>query len=371
MKTAIIMPAYKPDEKMITFLDSLLEAGMKDIIIINDGSGEPFEPIFAQAAAHPEVTLLIHEVNKGKGAGLKTAFKYLSENRADIDGAITCDADGQHNLNSIQTCLAAFEKEPDSVIIGGRDFKNVDMPFHNLLGNRISSVVYRFAIGIKLKDTQTGLRVIPAKWFELLSDIKGDRYEYETSMFIAMMNNNIPYREVPIETIYIDDNASSHFNVLKDSFKIYKIVLGYFFKFVLTSLSSWVIDIGIYYLTGMILDKCFATFAADSWQLIVYSVSWRVTVCTLTSRVISSIFNFLMNRKTVFKSADNVGQTAVRYYILAVCQLMASLLLVDLFADKILGVSGVLQTVVKCVVDFLLFILSYTVQRKWVFKNKK
>ena len=374
------MPAYKPDEKMITFLDSLLGAGMNDIIIINDGSGEEFDPIFEQAKAHPEVTLLVHEVNKGKGAGLKTAFKYLSENRQDIDGAVTCDADGQHDLKSIQDCLKAFVEEPDSVIIGGRDFKKSGIPWTNRAGNNISSVVYRFAIGIKLKDTQTGLRVIPAKWFETFSTIKGDRYEYETSMFISMMNNKIQYREVPITTIYIDDNASSHFNIFKDSFKIYKIVLGYFLKFILSSLTSWVVDIGIF---AIAIAVCSAIWNLDSkvseeasFIAAIFQGKWNLyittnLIATVASRVISSIVNFIINRKVVFKDCSDLGGTVKRYYLLALCQMLLSFILVDLLTDCVFCVMGFWSVVIKCVVDACLFIFSYGIQRKWVFKNKK
>ncbi|MBE6017429.1 MAG: glycosyltransferase [Lachnospiraceae bacterium] len=370
MKTAIIMPVLNPDHKMTDFLDSLLEAGFKDIIIVNDGSKAETVHHFEEAAKHPEVTVLTHEVNRGKGAGLKTAFSYLAANRPDIDGAVTVDGDGQHDVNSINNCLAKFETDPHAMVIGGRDFDDPSVPPRSKAGNKISRVVYRFACGIKLNDTQTGLRVIPAEYFEKFSTLKGDRYEYETNMLIALVNMNIPYTEVPIKTIYIDDNASSHFNTFKDSFKIYKLVLANFFKFILASISSWLVDIGFFALTGLILDKFFPAVSTGYLHLL-YDVSLRVIICTVVARVISSFFNFMINRKTVFKSTDNFGSTVGRYYILAVCQLLASMLLVDLFADKLLGIKGALQTVVKCVVDLILFLVSYNIQRKWVFKNKK
>lgn len=368
MKHVIVMPVYNPDEKMTIFVDSLLEAGFDDIVMVNDGSREDTLTYFEQAAAHPEVTLLVHEVNGGKGKALKTAFSYLAANRQDVDMAITVDGDGQHNVDCINSCLAAADEHPGTIILGGRDFADKNIPARSRVGNKISATVYRFAIGVKLNDTQTGLRVIPAKYFEPFSGIKGDRYEYETNMLVTIANLQAPYLEVPIETIYIDDNASSHFNPIKDSVKIYLVVLKNFFKFMISSILSWLVDIGLFTLLVYLLE---GKLTSEINVFGLFKLSTNVLVCTAAARVVSSIVNFIINRKTVFKSADNVASTAVRYYILVICQLLASSILVDIFAVDLLNVTGILETVVKCIVDICLFIASYGIQRGWVFKNKK
>ena len=358
MNYVIVIPTLNPDHKMTDFVDALVGAGYQNILLVNDGSTKETVCWFEKASEHPEVTVLTHEVNKGKGAGLKTAFRYLAENRPDIDAAITADADGQHNIESISRCVKAYEEHPGSVIFGGREFSDKNIPFRSRFGNKVSSVVYSFSCGVKLQDTQTGLRIIPADYFAKFSTLKGDRYEYETHMIIAVKELQIPYHEVSIDTIYIDDNESSHFNPLKDSFRIYKIVLAYFFKFMASSLFSWLVDIGIYALV-----------------MALFRDVWTATTChlvaTIASRVISSVVNYILNRKVVFKAVDNVRKTAVRYYILAICQMLISFLLVDLLANRVLKVTGVLDVIIKCVVDACLFIFSYGIQRKWVFKNKK
>lgn len=361
MKVSVIIPAYEPDEKMTGFVESLVSnkdtLSIENIVIVNDGSSIDALPYFDTVKSYSEVILLEHEKNRGKGAALKTAFAYLHANCPDIDCAVCADADGQHTVDCIGRCLEVFRGNPQQIVLGGRDFGTGNVPARSLWGNRISAFVYSFAIGIKLKDTQTGLRIIPSEYFEEFSELKGDRYEYETQMLITISNRKIPYTEVAIETIYIDDNASSHFNPLKDSAKIYGVVLRYFFKFIISSISSWVVDIGSY--------SILLYFIKDQ-----VSVSEQVLICTIVSRVISSVFNYLMNRHTVFKATDNVAITALKYYILALCQLMASYGLVYLFTD-ILKVGSILQVVIKCLVDLFLFIFSYQIQRGWVFKNKK
>ena len=358
MNYAIVIPTLNPDEKMTDFVDVLTASGYETIILVNDGSSPETVRYFEIAAQHPQVTVLTHEVNKGKGAGLKTAFRYLAEKCPDVDAAITADADGQHTVASISRCAEAFEKEPEAVIFGGREFSDKKIPFRSRFGNKISSVVYRFSCGIKLNDTQTGLRIIPAVYFDKFSALKGDRYEYETNMIIAVKEMQIPYREVPIETIYINDNESSHFNPLKDSARIYRIVLGYFMKFLGSSLVCWLIDIGIYTLAVALLEGKVNDGTME-------------VIAGAASRIISSICNYIINRKIVFKAVDNVRKTAIRYYILAACQMLVSILLVNVFADRILSVAGLWHTVIKCVVDGCLFVFSYGIQRKWVFKNKK
>ena len=378
---AIIIPALNPDQKMTKFVDALVNEGYQNIILVNDGSSSPEAAVcFEKAAEYPQVRVLTHEVNRGKGAALKTAFGFLAEHGQGIKAAITADADGQHNLASLSRCAQAYEENPGSVIFGGREFSDKNIPFRSRFGNKVSSVVYRFSCGIKLQDTQTGLRVVPAEYFEKFSTLKGDRYEYETQMIIAVKELNIPYHEVAIETIYIDDNESSHFNPIKDSLRIYRIVLAYFVKFLFSSLTSWVVDIGVYWIT---MSICVA-----SWHLqdsIEESVSlasalinhtWNhhiaaVLIATLTSRVISSIVNFILNRKVVFKDVADVRKTAVKYFTLALCQMILSFLLVDLLANGLLHVTGFLNVLIKCIVDMCLFVFSYGIQRKWVFKNKK
>ena len=357
MKISVIIPAYEPDEKMVAFIDSLIKNSFEDIIVVDDGSSAAASRYFDEAKKRPGVTVLVHEVNKGKGAALKTAFSYLAENRPDSDGAACADADGQHTAESIKTCLKAYEENPGCVILGGRDFNKGNIPARSVFGNKLSSFVYRFAVGIKLGDTQTGLRIIPPEYFTLFAGLKGNRYEYETQMLIAIGNNKIPYREVPIETIYIEGNESSHFNPVKDSIRIYAVVLKYFIKFAASSLSSYLIDIAIYAIILFLIENKVSTGV-------------QVFVCTVVSRVLSSIFNFTMNRKTVFKATDNLWGTTIKYYTLMVCQMTASYLLVFLFTD-ILKVSGALQLIIKAVVDVVLFLFGYQIQRAWVFKNKK
>ena len=99
---SIIIPAYQPDEKVLSTIQGLIEAGFDDILVVDDGSSESCEKIFTAIEATKKCTLLRHAVNQGKGAALKTATKYFNESRKDREVVVTVDADGQHLVKDIE-----------------------------------------------------------------------------------------------------------------------------------------------------------------------------------------------------------------------------------------------------------------------------
>lgn len=357
MKVSVIIPSLNPDNKLVAVVDALLEEGFQDIIIVNDGSDENHMEPFRTIAEHKECTILTHEVNKGKGRGLKTAFEFCLSHRTDIDGVVTVDGDNQHRAKDIRTCSETMVRT-GNVVLGVRNFSGKDVPARSRFGNNMTSGVFKIFCGLDISDTQTGLRAIPFKYLEVFDKVDGERFEYETNMLLALKKYKIGFEEEPIETVYIDDNSSSHFNPIKDSLKIYKVIFKYIFKstgmkYVGSSIASWVIDNGI--------------FNVLEFLLIGMAVSTRILISTAVARVMSSIFNFTLNRNAVFKSESGLGRTIVRYYILWFCQLLCSYGLVYL-ATKTMALGVVMSGVAKIIIDLVLFLISYQIQKRWVFK---
>lgn len=350
MKVSVIIPSLNPDEKLQCVVDSLVDYGFDDIIIVNDGSDNEHLRPFEILSDYEQCTVIGYDINKGKGRALKTAFEYCIKNRPDIDGVVTVDGDNQHRAADIKACCEEMDRYKDSVVLGVRDFSGSNVPYKSRFGNNMTSFVFKFACGLNISDTQTGLRAIPAKYLELFTKIKGERFEYETNMLLELKNNNIGYREVKIETVYIDENASTHFNPIKDSLKIY----GVIFKFLFSSFASSLIDLGIFTLIGSLL-------------LGVLSDSRRIFAATCAARVISSLFNYTFNRKAVFKSKSGIRSTMVRYYILCVCQLCVSYALVYAVTELFM-LNMFLTVIAKALIDVCLFVISFQIQRRWVFK---
>ncbi len=352
-KVTIVLPSLNPDEKLNKVVDGLLSAGFEDIVLVNDGSDEAHLEPFRQAAAHKEVTLLTHEVNKGKGRALKTAFSYVVDNRKQTAGVITVDGDNQHTVNDIRACAEKMLECKDKVILGCRDFTQDNVPWKSRVGNVSTSLVFRLLCGIKISDTQTGLRAIPYQYLPLMCEVEGERFEYETQMLFAIKKNHIGMEEVKIETVYLEDNASTHFDPIKDSLKIYKII----FKFMISSGTSFLIDYGIYSLLVFLIGGNF-------------SRGLRLFIATFAARAVSSICNYAMNKKAVFKSKASVSRSLIRYYILCVFQTAASYGLVYLLSS-LCRAGSFLEIVLKLAVDIVLFIISFQIQHRWVFKEER
>lgn len=349
---SIIIPAYKPDHKMIDTLTELVNAGFSDILVVDDGSGDEFAPIFAQVAAIPECTLLRHPVNRGKGAALKTAMTFFLDNRPEQAGVVTADADGQHLTEDIiATSRAMLEKK--CIILGCRDFSLPHVPSTSRAGNRITIAVFRLFFGMKVSDTQTGLRAFPRETLPVILTAKGDRYEFETYMLFLMNQHRMPFDEVKISTVYIEENKSSHFHKVRDSIRIYALIL----KYLLSSVAASIIDEGAFFLFKLL----FGGLAAIFWIPTTF-------IAAFLARIISSIVNYLINAKVVFEGQTN-KTTLLKYYVLAVAQILISTFVVFL-AERLLHInSAFLITLIKIITDTILFFFSFRIQHKWVFKK--
>ena len=335
MSIYILIPAYKPDEKLIQLLKDL--DNVMPVLVVDDGSGQNCAHIFDEAEALG-ATVLHHPENKGKGAALKTGIKYLADKGA--QGIITADSDGQHTPEDIQKIADAMAENPDTFITGGRDFSQ--MPPRSKFGNTITCWLFRLTTRIKITDTQTGLRGLPSCMFENLLSVEGDRYEYEMNVLLKLREWGTPYKEIPISTVYIGSNESSHFQPINDGLKIFLRVIEY----ALSSLSCTFVDYLIYILLL-------------SFKLL--QPAW----CFAVARICSSTLNYQLNRRIVFKGKPSV-KSAFQYAALVVIILIIGSTSVNLLTK--LGIGGILS---KVIIDTVLFILNYVIQNKVIFAKPK
>lgn len=213
---AIVIPAYEPDDSLVSLLERL-RTGFTRIVVVDDGSKRA-AGTFAQVEKMPGITLLRHESNKGKGAALKTAFKKIFTDFPEIDGVVTADADGQHLPEDILKVAEATKANQDRYTLGVRAFSG-NVPLRSRFGNAWSRYFFFLLTGVMVYDTQTGLRGIPRALLPDATAIPGDRYEYEMRMLVAAARNRHKPVQVPIKTVYLNENKSSHFNPIRDSLK--------------------------------------------------------------------------------------------------------------------------------------------------------
>jgi glycosyltransferase involved in cell wall biosynthesis len=221
----LTVPAYNPPEQILTVINELTATFACPIVIVNDGSTFQYHSLFTTLAALPNVTLLKHAVNLGKGAALKTAFNHILCNYPECKGVVTLDADGQHKLEDIKRVFYTFKEQPASLVLGARTFEQDNVPLKNRFGNILTRSLFRIIHKRKLNDTQTGLRAIPTTQLGNLLKLPANGYEFELKMLIQCLLNGCNIEEVAIETVYLNKNASSHFRPIVDSFRILKALL--------------------------------------------------------------------------------------------------------------------------------------------------
>lgn len=341
MKPVIIIPAYKPDSTLIDLIQELLN-NQQAIIVVNDGSGQNYAPLFAELEKMASVTVLHHAVNLGKGQALKTAFNYfLTHQPQDCPGVVTADADGQHLSVDIQKTADELAQNPFSLILGARTFKK-GVPFRSRFGNNLTRLIFRLLIGQSLQDTQTGLRGIPRHFLQVLLKTSSSGYDFELDMLISASKRKIKINEVPISTVYKDENKSSHFNPLIDSFKIYFV----FFRFLIFSILSGFID-----------------FCAFS---LAFFFCQNILVSETLARVFSGTCNFLLNKELVFQSKQKMLPEALKYALLCLVNLIFSYGLIsslvflgaNIYASKMIALIG-------------LFFANFAIQKVLVFGKEE
>ena len=346
----VIIPSLSPDERMIRLVQDLSDSGFENIILVNDGSGPEYNSFFERANNIKGCTLLTHNVNLGKGRALKTAFNYILS-MPEVIGSVTADSDGQHNVEDIIKTAQMLEENPGNLVLGVRDFDLPIVPVKSRLGNKITRSLFSFLSGVKVSDTQTGLRGISVKFMRHLMNTGGERFDFEMNMLLECRTRSVAITEVPIATIYENQNASTHFNPLLDSVRVYLT----FLKYIASSVVCFSLDILVFSLIAAFM------FSQN------FSQGVTIAASTFTARALSSLAQFSINYKITFK--DSIRSAIRRYYLLVFFQMLASFACVSLLL-YIPALDG-RQTVVKIVVDMLLFIVSYKVQLGWVFKNKK
>lgn len=351
-RIGILIPALDPDQNLVTLMGQLLATNQFDhrIIVVDDGSSD--KRIFQQLETqyHERLRVIYNAENSGKGTALKQGFSAFIHDYPEIAGIATMDSDGQHTVPDLLNCIALFTQHPGDMVTGQRTFPK-SIPLRSRFGNLLTNALVRGLTGLPITDTQTGLRVIPIAYAKTALTFTGQRYAFEFEMLLQAKANQVGIREQPIQTIYIDNNSASHFRVIRDSLSIYL----RFIKFALSGLLSFVVDIGLFALIVHITTT--------------YSLN-TVLSATVVARLLSAIVNYTVNHHMVF---DHQGHATLIKYILLMCIQM----LISGYATHALSVlvaSGhsltLITTGVKVVVDFLLFLVSYQVQKHWIFKKE-
>lgn len=334
----ILIPAYEPDLRLVQLVRDL--AGhLPDarVLVVDDGSGPAYRGVF-QVAADAGATILHAPTNGGKGVALRRGFAWASEHAPD-EAVVCADCDGQHAPTDIARVAALVE--PGTMVLGGRRFTGPGVPLRSRVGNTVSRWLFGAVTGVAVGDTQTGLRAYGNDVLGWLQSVPGDRFEYEFNLLLRATSAGIRIVETPIETIYLDENASSHFSPVRDSLRIYAPLL----RFGASSLVGYVID-------AVVL-------------VVLVSLGTPLVAAVVGARLSSAVVNFTINRRLVFAHEGSRRDAAVRYATLAAALLGANVVLMAAFVTA----WGMPLLLAKVLVEAVLFFVSYGVQNRLVFST--
>lgn len=338
-----LIPAYKPTEEVINVAKQLINSKVFEAIYcVDDGSGSKYHHIFTNLE-NLGVNILRHAVNMGKGMALKTGFNVILSNYPNSCGVVTVDADGQHLPDDVVTIAKTLYDNRDKLILGCRSFQKNNIPFRSKFGNLLTKKVFSIVSGLNISDTQTGLRGIPIKLIPNLLRLKTTSYDFELDMLICAKNCKIKYKEIHVNTVYEEGNPTSSFNPLTDSFKIYFVFLRY----------AWV------GLLSFIIDFI-------SFLFLFHILSIPITYSNVLARGISSTFNFILNRKFVFKSKSSIFTEYIKYSILVTYIITVNTSILY-FAYNYVSKFSV---GIKLSAEILTFLFAFIVAKNFVFRKK-
>jgi len=331
-----LVPSYQPTDMLCDLLQRLRLGSPSPIVIVDDGSGPAYAAIFARAKQVAGTTLLSNAVNLGKGAALKHGINHILVSHPECIGVVTADADGQHAAADVLRVADELRADPDRVVFGSRRFGS-DVPLRSRLGNTVSRYIYGFFIGLSLSDTQTGLRGLPRRLLEPCLSIRANRYEFETEQLVIIKARRIRFQEIPIETIYIEDNRSSHFRPLLDSAQIYFVLLRYSAASLLTEVAD-------------ILT--FATAMAWSSDLVLSNA---------IGRLVAIWVQFTLLQRFVFRLSGGVRILLLYLGLVAVSGVVSTALQVQIAGLIPIPVAA------KIMAEALVFVFNFLFLRDFVF----
>lgn len=339
----MLIPAYEPDLRLVQLVRDLRSAlPHARVLVVDDGSGPAYDGVFevaADAGAHVNRTA----VNAGKGVALKRGFAWASEH-APHEVIVCADCDGQHTPADIARVAARVKPGTRSMVLGGRLFTSTPgapVPLRSRFGNTVTRWLFRAVSGTRVNDTQTGLRAYPADVVGWLQSVPGDRFEYEFNLLLRARGAGVSIDEIPIETIYLDANESSHFRPVVDSLRIYAPML----RFAASSLAGYAVDVAV--------------------LVLLTRLGTPLVPAVVGARLVSAAVNFALNRDLVFHHAGPTGRAAVGYAALAGVLLGVNAGLMTLLVTG----WGVPLLVAKVAVEALLFTVSYVAQNRLVFAD--
>lgn len=349
----VVIPALEPDGRLCGYIEKLRKKTEARIVVVDDGSGREYDPLFEQIEKMEGCAVLRHGKNMGKGRALKTGFSHIRDTEDGQSRILCADSDGQHLAEDVLKISEKMRGYPDDLILGSRDFSDPSVPFRSRFGNRMTSFIFWIVCGRWLSDTQTGFRAFHSTLLDHMIEIPGERFEYETRMLADCVQKKIPIRTEPICTVYENGNEGSHFRPVRDSLSVISVLFSGILRFCASSLFCAALDLLLFWgLSQTVPDGS--------------GILWKIALPAVISRILSAAANWLINGSLVFGSGGG-AVCALKYAFLMLGMVLCSAGLTSVLWRGL----GIPLTAAKVFCDTALFFVSYRIQKAWVFRPAK
>jgi len=222
MTIVAVIPAYN-EEIAIGSVIARARQHVDEVLVIDDGSADCTSHVARLMGA----TVLRHEINAGKGAALRTAFKWAMDRKVDI--LVTLDADGQHNPDEIPRLLEPILWKEADMVNGARFLKghSLKVPRYRRIGQEILTFATNMTAEFKTKvnDSQSGFRAFANNTFGTFT-FNNSGMGIESEMLADAIDAGLRIKEVPISCRY--DVKGSTFNPFRHGLSVLNCIVNQF-----------------------------------------------------------------------------------------------------------------------------------------------
>lgn len=195
MKLSVIIPAYNEENTIAEIIKRVAATGLaEEIVVVNDGSTDKTSVVLAGIKQYPNLRILDHAQNAGKGAAVISGLK-----AAQGDVFIIQDADLEYDPRDYANLLAPVENGEADVVFGSRftGMKHEGMLILSALANRFITIFANFLFGSRLTDVETCYKLFTRPVAERL-DLRSRGFELEPEFTAKVLKMKVRIREVPI-----------------------------------------------------------------------------------------------------------------------------------------------------------------------------